>query len=320
MAHDTGFVFNLFLGRRLHPFYENPVSNKVTERNFSPLFQNGFEESSTSYLMVTDIPDYLLVNSSPDASSFKKETIKQYKGFICNLSGYENALGYLKDNLNKKAVRNIKAKKRQLETRHNISYKFYHGVIDKSHYDFLLERFYELLKARFDEKKVFNRYLLDWNRYYEMIYPMILRKEACLFVVYNEDEPIAMAFDCFLEDISFGYIQVFDSNYGKYYMGDVCMLERLDWLLKNEYKVFDFLMGETYYKVKWSNLEYFYYHQIFYNPNSVPALLKLYLTMGKLKLKQYLRDKGVLGKLFSMDRFLYKRMAKKLVDFDWKNP
>ena len=102
--------------------------------------------------------------------------------------------------------------------------------------------------------------------------------------------------------------------------GDVCMVERLDWLLVHNFKVFDFLMGETYYKIKWSNRTYVYDHHLFYKAGSMVGYLKMQFTKAKLRLKQYLRDKGILGKVFSMDRILYRRMSKKLKGFDWKNP
>ncbi|MBO0322395.1 GNAT family N-acetyltransferase [Muricauda sp. CAU 1633] len=319
MTYASGFTFDLFLRRRLHPYYSNLLRNLITDKEFAPMPLSSLPETG-SFSMVTDVPDYLDVSLKMESNQLKTKKVKQYQGFLCDLSDCETALDYMSTKFSKKSIKNIRAKKRQLETQYNIVYKNHYGEIDREHYDFLFDRFYDLLKKRFDEKKIQNRYLLVWKTYHELVYPMILRKEASLFAIYDGEEPIALALDFYVEDISFGYIQVFDAEYQKYYMGDVFMMERLDWLLSHTFKIFDFLMGETYYKIKWSNHSYTYHHQLFYKPNSLMGNLKMQYVKAKLQFKQYLRDKGILGKLFSMDRLLYRRMSKKLKGYDWKNP
>ncbi len=320
MTHAPGFIFDLFLRRELHPFYSNPIRNLITNKEFTAIPSSPFPAKIASFSMVTDVPDYLDVALKAESNQLHTKKIRQYQGFLCDLSGCETVLDYISTKFSKKSIKNIKAKKRQLETHYNITYKNHYGEIDREHYDFLFDRFYDLLKKRFDEKKIQNRYLLVWKAYHELVYPMILRKEASLFVIYDDKEPIALALDFYVEDICFGYIQVFDGHYQKYYMGDVFMMERLDWLLGHNFKVFDFLMGETYYKVKWSNHSYVYHHQLFYKPNSFMGNLKMQYTKAEIQLVQYLRDKGIIGKLFSMDRLLYRRMSKKLKGYNWKNP
>ncbi|WP_036385592.1 GNAT family N-acetyltransferase [Muricauda sp. MAR_2010_75] len=320
MIHTPGFIFDLFLRRELHSFYSNPIRNSITNKEFAPIPASPFPNKIASFSKVTDVPDYLDVALKAESNRLKTRKVKQYQGFLCDLSGSETPFDYMSTKFSKKSIKNIKAKKRQLETHYNITYRNHYGEIDREHYDFLFDRFYDLLKKRFDEKKIQNRYLLVWKTYHELVYPMILRNEASLFVIYDGKEPIALAMDFYLEDICFGYIQVFDEEYQKYYMGDVCMMERLDWLMAHNFKIFDFLMGETYYKVKWSNHTYLYHHLLFYKSGSVAGRLRMQLTKGKLQFKQYLRDRGILGKVFSIDRLLYRRMSKKLKGFDWKNP
>jgi len=92
----------------------------------------------------------------------------------------------------------------------------------------------------------------------------------------------------------------------------------LEWLIDHNFKMFDSMMGETMFKAKWSNYTYDYYSELFFKENSIFARVKLGFLNAKLRLKQLLRNKGILGKWFSMDRFLYKRMVKKLKNFDWK--
>ena len=318
MTHAPGFIFDIFLRRELHPYVSNPIQNLITDNTFAPIPLKAVPTENPNFLMLPNIPTYLGVDIDSNLVHLKYKEVRQYEGFLCDLSDCPAVLDYMSTKFSKKSIKNIKAKKRQMETQHRITYKNYYGEIAKDHYDFLFDTFFELLKKRFDEKRIQNRYLLEWKKYHEWVYPMILKKEASLFAIYDDDTPIALALDFYLEDVCFGYIQVFDFKYQHYYMGDVFMMERLEWLLAHNFKVFDFLMGETYYKVKWSNTRYLYHHFLFYRPNSLTAVVKMHFSKATLLLKQYLRDIGILGKMISMDRFRYRGMAKKLEGYDWK--
>lgn len=319
MVHESGFVFDVFLRRILSPFYTNPISNKITGKVYERLLTQPISIGRDTFFVEKDIPDYLMVKTVDSLLDFKVKPIRQYKGFACNLTGYDDVADYLKENLGKSSIKNIKARKRQLEGRFNVVYKFYTGEIDKEHYDFLFDRFYCMLKKRFDVKKTYNRYLLDWKHYFEMIYPMILKKEALLSVIYANDEPISISLEFCLEDICFGYIHGYDSNYHRYQLGDIRMVLLIEWLITNDFRFFDTLMGETMFKAKWSNHIYNFHYDLFYKKNSISALVKLNYVQFKLRIKQWLRDKEILGKWFSMDKFLYKKMAKKLRNHNWKN-
>lgn len=318
MIHESGFIFDIFLRRKLPPLYINPVYNKLTGKSYRLVPTKQLVIKQNNLLLEKDIPDYLNANTIGSISDFKVKRIKQYQGFACDLNGYEDVIDYLKQNLGKSSIKNIKARKRQLESRFNTVYKFYYGEIDQAHYDFLFDQFYMMLKSRFDVKKTYNRYLLEWKHYHEMIYPMILKKEAMFFVIYVNNEPISISLEFCYDDVCFGYIHGYDSDYHRYQIGDIRMVKIIEWLITNNFKLFDTLMGKTIFKAKWSNHTYDYYYDLFYKKNSISGRAKLGFIETKFRLKQILRDKGILGNWFSMDRFLYKRMAKKLSNFDWK--
>ena len=320
MAHESGFIFDLVLRRTLSPFYTNPIHNTITGKPLGPFPRKQFTIEQGSFLLERDIPDYLTANIVDSLCKFKLKRIRQYQGFACNLDGCDDVADYLKQNFGKSSIKNIKTRKRQLETRLNTTYKFYCGDIDEDHYDFLFDRFYEMQKSRFDEKKTYNRYLLDWKKYHDLVYPMLLKKEASLSVIYVDDEPISISLEFYLENMCFGYIHGYDSTYHRYQLGDIRMVNLLEWLIDHDYKWFDSMMGETLFKAKWSNTTYDYYYDLFYKPGSPTSLVKYVITMLKLRAKQYLRDKGILGKWIKMDKFQYRKMSKKLQDFDWKNP
>ncbi|WP_175443746.1 GNAT family N-acetyltransferase [Flagellimonas zhangzhouensis] len=305
--------------RKLPPFYAFPILNKITGQALSSITEN-LDGIDGNFYVVPDLPDYLQAGIVDSPSNFKVQRIKQYQGYACNLDGFGDVDSYLKQRFGKSSIKNMKARKRQLESRFSTSHRFFYGAMDKDHYDFLFDRFYQMLKSRFDEKKTFNRYLLEWNYYYELVYPMILKQEAVLYVIYVGDEPISISLEFCVDDICFGYIHGYDSTYHRYQIGDIRMMMLLDWMIAHNFKIFDTLMGETAFKAKWSNLIYDYHYEVFCLPGSAISRLKLQHTKLKLRLKQYLRDTGILGKWFQMDKFMYRRMSKRLQDFDWKEP
>lgn len=319
MAHESGLVFDIILRRTLPYVLSNPIVNNRTGAVLAPLPSKEIQGNLGVFYGVGDFPDYLSAKVNQRFSNFKVNRVRQYKGFLCDLDGCTSAIEYLKQNFSGKSIKKINARIRQLESRYTVTYTFHYGELDKEHYDYLFDQFYILLKKRFDEKKVYNRYLLEWKAYHELVYPMLLRKEASLFTIFADGNMVAIELDFHFGDVSFGYINAFDSSFGVYQVGDICMLKRLDWMIRENYKLYDFMMGETFFKNKWSNFTYHYYHHLFFRATSPVGLLKCFLFKGKLQLKQFLRDKGILGKWFSMDKFLYRKMANKLDGFDWKS-
>lgn len=319
MVHDSGFIFNLFLRRSVSPYYTVPLYNKITGTNYDLPISRSLSIDQSKFLIEKDIPDYLVAKGVNSLKGFNVKRIRQYKGFACNLMGCTDVADYLKQNLGKSTIKNIKARKRQLENRFNTTYRFFIGEIDQDHYDFLFDKFYQMLKARFEEKKTFNRYLLEWKYYHHLIYPMILNREALLFVIYVNNEPISISLEFCLGDICFGYIHGYDPDYHRYQLGDIRMVKLIEWMLDHNFNWFDTLMGETTFKAKWSNHIYNYHYDVFYKKNSVSARVKLNYLKFKLRLKQWLREKGILGKWFNMDKFLYKKRAKKLRNHNWKS-
>ena len=77
----------------------------------------------------------------------------------------------------------------------------YVGDMAQEEYQFLFERFRELLEKRFLEKAEHNNNLdkREWDFYQKVAYPMLQKKLSGLFVVYNGELPIAIL------DFSKGY-------------------------------------------------------------------------------------------------------------------
>lgn len=304
LLNSHSFVFDLFLEKKIGPFYSSKISNLISSKKFSAsqTFNSTIPQGE---FLVRDIPDYLELETPSKPLHLKVKKVKQYKGYLVNLESFNNLEDYLNNKLSKRNKKNLASKKNKLCKNHNISSQFYFGDISKKEYKRVFDSFYVLLENRFNEKKTYNRYLLDWQNIKHSTFQKILDKKASLNVIYDNQKPIAITLNFHLCDIVFSHIQTYDINYSKYNMGDISMLNHLEWLLTNKIAVFDLSMGKTYYKEKWCNYEYSFLYHVFYKKNSLLSKIKVELIVQELKLLQFLRNKNIIGKLFMFDKFLY---------------
>lgn len=313
-----GFVFDLFLEDKIPDLYKSTLINKCTEKELSVLNYVVSTPIKHNVLVVSDIPAFLEVELIKPENTYKRKVIRQYNGFLVDLSNLKEPNDYLAKQLSSRSRKHLRAKQRKLEESHAISYKFYFGEITKSDYDLLFDAFYIFLEKRFHEKKMYNKNLIKWKYYYELVYPLILEKRASLFVIYDEANPITITLNFHKEAVVFSAIEAYDLDYTNYNMGDISMLKHLEWCKNLGITTFDLSMGDTDFKLKWCNYTYGFDYHIFYNPKSLPSVISANLIEQKLKFKQYLRQKNIIGKLFQYDKFFYKKQLKKLKDYNWK--
>ena len=300
------FFFDLFMRGSIAPFYGKDVRNKLTDEIICSGEENELHNfNNFNISTVWDIPEYLEVTQKNLNPKIKVTKIKQYTGFLIDLSTFAKPDEFLNVQLSSRNRKKLRSKIRKLETEHKIRYSFYHGFIDKEEYDRLFLELYNLLEHRFEEKKMLNNNLGKWDYYQEIVYPLILEKRASLFVIYDGNKPITIALQFHLAHTVFSYIQCYDIAYSQYNMGDISMAKRLEWCFENGFNVLDLSMGETDYKLKWCNHQYNLYFHLFYNSKSISAQYRKNLILGKLKFKQYLRDKEILGKLIRLDKIKY---------------
>jgi CelD/BcsL family acetyltransferase involved in cellulose biosynthesis len=225
---------------------------------------------------------------------------------------------FLAENFKSENRKKLRAKIRKLENQGTITYQFHWGEIDRKTYYSLFDKFYNMLEERFREKKMYNRNLIHWPFFYGDTYTQILNKSACLFTIMDKGEPIALSLNYVKRDIMFSFIQTFDSQYSKFSLGDICILKKLEWCFEQNIQFYDMAMGETYNKKTWSNYTYGFSNYLFYRMKDPRAAIKVWINSNKMILRQWLRDKGIIGKWFQFDKFFYKIRARKLRDFDWK--
>ncbi|MCF7560792.1 GNAT family N-acetyltransferase [Sabulilitoribacter multivorans] len=300
---SSHLIFELFIEDRLNEFYASKVINiqSNTSFNLSHVISNHFKR----ILIIKDVPSYLNFKlQQPEGLHYK--TIKQYNGYLLNLKDYQNSNAFILDNLNKRNRKNLNSKKERLFKNHNITSQFYYGAIDRDDYNSIFKIFYSLLKKRFIEKKMLNRYLTNWDDLQKSTYHKILSKKASLHVIYDELNPILITLNFHKGDVVFSHIQTYDVNYSKYNLGDISMINHIDWLINNNFTLFDLSMGKTYYKEKWSNYKYIFYYHIFYKRKSLLSKILVNIIALELKFIQFLRDKNIVGNFINFDKLLYK--------------
>ena len=297
---QSSFVFDLFLENKTYLPYTKTILNVINSERFVKNEQITIKKKT---FLVTDIPDYIKVNT---AKNSKFLNVKQYQGALVNLSDYESVEDYLKQQFSKRNYKNLFSKERKLYRNYKIKEKVFHGAISKEEFDFIFNVFYTMLKKRFEQKKVKNRYLKNWVKTKAGVYNNILSKKASLHVIFDELTPIAITLNYHKDNTTFSHIQVYDINYSKYNMGDLCMLNHLKWCFKNNITVFDMAIEVTPYKTKWCNHIYYFYSRIYYRKASLVSILVAQLIYFELRVLQLLRDKNVIGGIFSVDKVLYK--------------
>lgn len=294
-------VENLFLKGNLPGSYSRAcIRNRLTDNHILTGKESAPEGNSR---VIKDVPNYLEIVS--DAGYERRiKSIRQYPGFMAFMGAYQDASSYLESILSKRNLKNLRSKRRKLEIEHNISFHFYSEDIVREEYDRLFDLFYVLLQKRFVEKKMHNRYLKDWEILRHKVYPLMQSGDALLFVIQKDDLPITLTLNFRVSDILFSYIQVYDTDFSRFNLGDIAFEEHLGWCYENGISVFDLMMGETPYKIKWCNHRYDYEYHIFFALNPVDRLLGG-LKLTQLRLKQWLRDKGIAGKLIQIDKIKY---------------
>ena len=316
----TSFVELLARNNQADPAYCPMVINKLTGTSIQVGESPGISNNRGFGRMVFDVPDYLETKLRVNSRDVTLKKIPQYKGYVIDLTKFENAEDFFMKTLGKNSRKNFRAKQRKLEEEYNIEYAFYFGEISKEQYDLIFDVCYRLMEERFDEKKIYNRNLAQWADYHKLFYPMILAKKASVFVIYDGDKPITITLNFHCADIVFSHIQIYDIAYSRFSMGDIAIFKNVGWCFQNNMAIWDFSKGATDNKLRWSNHVYQFDYHLIINKRTAFSNARAW-TIGKvLAFKQLLRDKGVIGGNFQLDRWYYFTKMKSLRDRDWKKP
>ncbi len=283
-----------FYKNKTLPIYINLGRNHTKGLSYK-LSESPDQSLNQKVFLIYDVPSFESCEKYIPQKNIKVIKAKQYPGYLIDLEKFKDINAYLQDTFSKSSRYKLKKYWKRLELCFPIEYTMHIGQIDKEHYDYLFDCFYALLIKRFENKQIYNNNLdpEEWEFYRDMAYPMILAKQASLFVIYNENVPIGITLNFVNGTTLIDAITVFDTDYSKFHLGSVTILKQIEWCLNNNFKKFDFSKGHFDYKDRWSNQVYHFNYHIIYDSSSL-----LYSTLAKsiylfYKLKQYLRTLGI---------------------------
>ena len=243
--------------------------------------------------MIYDVPQYMQsdFNFEGDLNVIK---LNQYKGFYINVEQYKTIDEVVaKCYSSSKSRYNFRRSLKQLEEKHNISSRMFFGEIERHIYDNLLKDFRRIMEIRFDDINTHNTLLPMWDFYEEVLFPMINERKAAIFVVYDNEVPIAISINFVYGDTFVVGMRTFDIEYSRLGIGNIEIYKLVEWCINNNVKILDFSKGESDYKKRWCDTEYAFERHIIYDSKSLKAKTTAKTVVSINNFKQFLRDKKI---------------------------
>lgn len=240
---------------------------------------------------VSHVPDYIKTKLKAE-SQFHLKKFYQQKGYAVDLSNFQDIDTYLKNQFRSNA-KTIRRYVRRLESCFDIRYKLFYGAISQEEYGFILSILRKMIVNRFQQRNEQSKNLLQWNRTVEITYPLLLKKRASIFVIYDKDKPIEISINYHFNQILFSYISSYDIDYAKFGLGHIEIYKQLEWCLDNDINRFEMGWGDLDYKRRWSNHIYNFEQQLSYHKNSLIAKMKCNIMALKIRFKLFLISKNV---------------------------
>lgn len=265
--------FELFLAlRNLEPFYTkiyNSFSNKIIyDKCIAP--ENYFIKKT---VIIKDVPDYLKVEIPNEKDGLKIKKVGTYEGYAINIQPYGHINDYLSENFGKASRSKLRRYQNRLENCFNITYKMYYGEITKDEFNFLFSELRRMLEKRFTQKKEDNYELQNWEKYQNLIFPLINDKKASVFVIYDGPKPIDICVNLIYDKIVYSSLSSYDIDYATFSMGSIDMIKLIEWCIDNKFETIDLLKGYYYYKQKWINKIYGYQNHFIYDSSSLTTVI-----------------------------------------------
>ena len=290
-THNLRGLKNLsFFKVKYLPLFVNIGKNltKGMSYNFDKDYQ--FPQIGNKVYLIHDVPEYFNLETHQHPR-FKIKRVRQYKGFLADLEGFNSLEEFMSSRYNSKARYKYRRNIKRLESCFDIKYENYFGAISKEEYQKLFDVFLELLEKRFSKKREKYDQLSHWKFYKALIYQMILEKKASLFVIKHHETPISIMMNFHSNDTVFNAIPVFDIAYAKFTLGYTNIMKVIEWCIANNIRFFDFSKGDYDYKARWGNKAYNFEYHIMYNPKSVISNVLAFGIEKYFALKQIMREK-----------------------------
>jgi hypothetical protein len=285
MASKQRIVFNkhLIKGESLPNFLTNV---DYYEREVSLI--NSYIVDPKMVYSMSLVPSYFKLRTSD--TNVKHQIIPQENwGYAIHLNSESTIDSYLENQFKYKYRSIIRRFVNRLEASFNINYTLYYGEISEEKYHFLMDALERMIQNRFAERNEKHKDIAQWLSYKKTSFAKIKNKQASLFVIYNENEPIEISLNYHFDKILFSAMSSYDIDYSKFGLGHIEIYKQVDWCAKNKYVLFEMGVGGMDYKRRWSNAIYrFQHHIIFSKSHGVTRFLGM-LETKKIQLKEYLK-------------------------------
>lgn len=297
-----------FYKNKYLPIYTN-IGKNLTKGFHYTINLDKIKKNNNVFL-IYDIPTYFKIPSVKDSKIFKLERITQYNGYLTIIKKYSSIDNFIKLKYSSTDRKVLRRRQNRLNESFNVSYKMYYGHIDMDNYNVLIDKLGELLKKRFLTKQTTYHILSKWDYIKELTYPMILNNDAALFVIYADNEPIAMQLCFQYQKKLIGAIPVYDTDYAKYGLGNILTFKVIEWCINHEMDAFDSSKGNYSNKKNISDIVYTFEFHVLFNPKSLLSSLLAYPIIYFFRFKHFLRKKNV-HTIYHDMRFKLNKILKK---------
>ena len=288
----TNFFMDLFEKRDIPDIYQKIASADNGKTLYDADAEDHHGQVKHHLYTVALIPEYLNTVLKKENQYIQKTYYQNNLGYAIRMKDVINIDSYLKSQF-KSNHKVVKRSLTRLESCFNINYKTFFGSISKDEYSFLMSTLKEMLIRRFTQRNDEHKKLREWNIILDKTFNQINRKEASLFIIYDDNKPIDISLNYHFDKIIFSAISSYDIDYHKFGVGHVEMIKLVEWCLKDQFEFLELGYGDLEYKRRWCNHIYNFKYQVIYNKNVLfmPILAKFHVY--KLSLKEYLKAKKV---------------------------
>ena len=297
-----------FYKSKFYPIYIN-VGKNISNGMYYDVNEDESDYKGKTFL-IYDVPEYFGIDIG-NTNGLKVKKARQFKGASAQFEKFKTFEDYFKykfkSNSRYKHTRNIA----RFEACFDADYKMYCGDISKNEYEIIYKYLIDIIGRRFETLGMDNNILSKSDYYEELIYEMILKKEAVLAVIYDGSTPIGVSLGFLSDTVMFYAITSFNIDYYRFNLGHITIIKLMQWCFENGFTTFDFSKGLLDYKDRWTNHVYNYECHILYDSKSLKSRLIATMVHSVFTFKQYLREKNI-NKLYNKFKFVLKNKTNKI--------
>ena len=222
---------------------------------------------------IYDIPDYYIPEISSSPTDLRTVKVPLYAGYLINLRAFDGLEHYINTVVRKARYSQLRRYRKRLDVCLNPKYEIYYGEIGKETYDSLFNCLKAMIQRRFNQKQEANFELPYLDFYQEIMYPLIQKKKAALFVIYDRNKPINITLNFLYHKTVFHWNSCYDIDYSVFNLGHINMMNHLKWSYEQGFEVFDMGRGDFLHKRKWITDSYLYQEYIVYDRSHLTTSL-----------------------------------------------